>query len=362
MIYGHNKYGRFAMYAPDDGTGAGGGVGAESAQEAAQAFSQNEGMDDNTDDIANQIFNSFSEPQQVEQKEKKEEPAEEKQQQQEEENPEAPSSEPTEGTAEPEALELSDDKLVKVGDQTVPFSVFREALAKSTATEETAQRVSTELQTLSSAAAGYKQMQEGVVKFWQDQFDELAKIDPFQAARQMTPENYAAYAAELDRVAKGLEGAKNDLTKVTEASKAVDQHIIQQESEQCIAALMDPVRGIPGFKENPQGTYAKLAEYATKSCGIPVDAFNNIRDPLQLKILDKAMRYDAGMASLAKAASAVKAKVSTTGTPANKGSSGESADGGSKGATSSPAFQRLKQTGSLEDATAAIMASMGITE
>ena len=358
MIYGHNKYGRFVLYAPEDG-GAG-GVGAESAQEAAQAFTQNEGMDDNTDDIANQIFNSFSESPQEEQKEKKEKPDEENQQ---EENPEAPSGEPTEETtAPPEALELSDDKLVKVGDQTVPFSVFREALAKSTATEETAQRVSTELQTLSSTAAGYKQMQEGVVKFWQDQFDELAKIDPFQAARQMTPENYAAYATELDRVAKGLEGAKNDLTKVTEAHKAVDEHIIQQESEQCIAVLMDPVRGIPGFKEDPQGTYNKLAEYATKSCGIPVDAFNNIRDPLQLKVLDKAMRYDAGMASLAKAASAVKAKVSTTGTPANKGTSGGSADGGSKGSTSSPAFQRLKQTGSLEDATAAIMASMGMTE
>lgn len=360
MSYGHNKYGRFALYAPEDG-GAG-GVGAESSQEAAQAFTQNEGMDDNTDDIANQIFNSFSEAPQEEQKNK--EPLEKTDEdKQEEENQEATSSEPAgETSTPPEALELADDKLVKVGDQTVPFAVFREALAKSTATEETAQRVSTELQTLSDTAAGYKQMQEGVVKFWQDQFDDLAKIDPFQAARQMTPENYAAYAAELDRVAKGLEGAKNDLAKVTNASKAVDQHIIQQESEQCIAVLMDPVRGIPGFKENPQGTYNKLAEYATKSCGIPVDAFNNIRDPLQLKILDKAMRYDAGMASLAQAASAVKAKVSTTGTPANKGSSGGSADGGSKGSTSSPAFQRLKQTGSLEDATAAIMASMGMTE
>ena len=358
MRYGHNKYGRFVLYAPDDG-GAGGVV--ESAQEASQAFTQNEGMDDNTDDIANQIFNSFSEPNEVQKKEPAEKPTETSEEQPEESPASTEDKAPTEETTAPEALELPDDKLVKVGDQTVPFSVFREALAKSTATEETAQRVSTELQTLSSTAAGYKQMQEGVVKFWQDQFDDLAKIDPFQAARQMTPDNYAAYAAELDRVAKGLEGAKNDLTKVTNASQAVDQHIIQQESEQCVAALMDPVRGIPGFKENPQGTYNKLAEYATKSCGIPVDTFNNIRDPLQLKILDKAMRYDAGMASLAKAASAVKAKVSTTGTPANKGSSG-SADGGSKGSSSSPAFQRLKQTGSLEDATAAIMASMGMTE
>lgn len=122
----------------------------------------------------------------------------------------------------------------------------------------------------------------------EEKYKPYAEIDFLVASTQMPKEDFQA-------VREAALEAYGDVKFLTEELGGFMQELenkrvtaFNEGAKECIAALSDPEKGIPGWG---QPMYDELRSYAVKG-GMSQEVINQITDPAVFKLLHKAMQYD----------------------------------------------------------------------
>jgi len=264
-------------------------------------------------------------------------------------------SEPTEGHGEgepsdppaPVEEDLADDRTVSVGDRKISIGELRALAQRDTEIEQ--QRVATQqaheevLRIRQEHLDGLRQVAEGAKARW----DEFARLDIEEIRRNASPQEWDQFSGAARQAYEQFQAAQDRLTQLEPHVMQAAQEKRQQAAQECVRSLTDPKTGIPGYsvERNQKGV-----EFA-KTLGVSNDYLNSLTDPAAWRLIDMALRYHEAQ-SQAKAAKPV-TKVPATGKPAHTAQSSTTSGDAAK-----KAAQRLRQSGSDDDAIALLMARM----
>lgn len=133
--------------------------------------------------------------------------------------------------------------------------------------------------------------------------------------------------------------------KVVGAAQQVAQVVNREAASAAVATLAGPVErgGIPGWNDK---LYSDILGYAVRQ-GVPKATAEAMVDPVAIRILHKAMLYEAGSRTATEKVAAAKSDSSKVSRPG--------ASGGPTAGRDKSAMARLARTGSVDDATAAIL-------
>ncbi len=181
----------------------------------------------------------------------------------------------------------------------------------------------------------------------EQQWKPYSEIDWLVAPQNMRPEDFKQLREDAKAAYENYQFLTQNLDGYMQEQNQAQQTMQQESFQEAVKAaqeiLSDPAKGIPNWSKQ---TYDGIREYALSE-GMPADAVNSIIDPVALKVLWKASQFEAGK----KVATTKKAKASAKKVTKSKGNTG---------ATSvSKAKARLQQTGSFDDAYAALIALEG---
>lgn len=181
-------------------------------------------------------------------------------------------------------------------------------------------------------------------------FEPYSKIDFLLAAQKLSPEEYTALRNEAMAAYQDVQFLESQTDELMKEINTTQQTALRERARESLKELSseDPVKGIPGWSEK---TYDELRTYATNKLGVPADIMNNLVDAWGIRIIHKAMLYDKGTTN-----KVVTTKVNKTPKKVVKTSTTPEASKGTKGSDAQKAMQRLRQSGSEEDAEAAFLA------
>ncbi len=187
-----------------------------------------------------------------------------------------------------------------------------------------------------------------------------------QAAIEAVQEDMAPYAdvdwlvlqnqlepAEFEWHRENARKAHEKYSKLVGAAQGFEQVVGERKQAEtiraakaCIADLTDPKTGIPGWDDK---LYGEIMAYGAEA-GLPRDEVAQITNPTVIRLLRKAMLYDRGQKVATK-------KVKDAPTKVIKG--GARQDPASKTIAAKKAVRRLAQSGSEDDAVAALLGRWG---
>lgn len=183
--------------------------------------------------------------------------------------------------------------------------------------------------------AGLQQMFQAA----QQRFEPYAQIDWAVAAKEMDTEDFKALREEAQRTYQEVQFFGNSVQEYVQQRTA---QVSEQLKQAATEALVELKRDIPNFD---QKKYREIADYAV-SQGMPAEVVSNLVDAAALKLIWKAKQFDAGQSVATRKKSM---------TPKRTVSSGSS-NGNKSPDKRAAAVNRLKQSGSRDDAIAALMA------
>jgi len=259
-----------------------------------------------------------------------------------EEKPTAP-----EDSKKPTVIE-SDDALVKVTVDGEEITASVKDLKRLYGQEASRTRKSQELAAKRKEAEEASQKHiaalEQMAKIAEDEYRPYAEIDFLVASKELSSEELNALRQEAQAKYQKYAFFNQELNGYVQHMASQRSQFMAEMAKQTIAELSDPEKGIKGWGPD---LYAQIREHAVEN-GMAPETFNNIVDVPSLKLLYNAYRYDkAKKVALQKKATAPK-KVLTSTASADTTRFNED-----KGKVS---VERLKKTGSKEDAVAAILA------
>lgn len=190
-----------------------------------------------------------------------------------------------------------------------------------------------------------KRAQERWSPYSQINFLALTK-DPDINAQELT-----ALTSEAQKAWEDLQYLQGSLDNVLK--DAVDQrrNNLMTQAKEAVKVLSDPKTGIDGWSDK---LYNDIRAFAINS-GLDATMVNELVDPQAIKLLHKAMLFEKG----SQAAKTVTKKVDKTPKRIIKGQP-EVVTKSRKPSNADAAYKKLQQSGSLDDATDAILARMGI--
>lgn len=221
------------------------------------------------------------------------------------------------------------------------YSLESDYRKKTAELSEERSKIDSEYQALQTERQQQAQRLDGLLPQLQTALQgKWADVDWSTLARE-NPAEYVArreeYNQDVSKFNAGLQERQRLQSQMQEDQKKRSQEIIQRETE-----LLKEV--IPDFADPEKGA-AKKAEYTSylKGMGYDDDAIATINDHRMLVIIDKAIRYEKAMERAAKAKAGA-AKAPPVSQPGARRRDGAKAD------AVATAQNRLKRTGSVEDA------------
>lgn len=190
---------------------------------------------------------------------------------------------------------------------------------------------------------------DALIQRAQERIQPYAQIDWLVAAQKLSPDELQALRAEARRHYEDYSFLTQEAVRLHDRAKAGRAEALREAAVAAIPEIRDRIAQAGGNWS--QETYDGIRRYAVAQ-GFPAAEVDGWVNPAIIQMVYKASRYDAIKAqgpvrtrAVARSASPVK----TTGAPARVGAGTAAAD---------KAMTRLKQSGSVEDAAAAIFARM----
>lgn len=272
------------------------------------------------------------------------------------EDDEEGSEDPEETDAEPvkaKSKVIEDDNAlvkIKVGDEELQASIkdlkrlYGQEAALTKKSQEVAQKRKEVEDTGAKHLVGLQKLYERAM----ERFQPYAEVDMLVASKSLTNEEFAALRQEASRAYEDVQFLQAELDGFVQNLEVQRQNMIREQARNTIEVLKDPEQGIPNWSKE---TYDAIRNYAVRN-GMPLEAVNNIVDPVIIKTLWKAMEYDNGkqVATVKKAKTPKKVLKSKSSSETQRFTKTD----GQK------ALQRLRSTGSRDDAAAAFLSRWGV--
>jgi len=240
------------------------------------------------------------------------------------------------------------DQLIEIAGEKRTAKEWKESQMRHSDYTKKTQQVAEERKNLESIKGQTNQMREQyaaslglITKAAQDDVQQFEGVD-WQYMAETNPNDYIKYKAAYDMSRERLSKVNNEAASFFQAVDVESKKGVQQKAYHCIEEL----RGT--FKNWNNDTYYNLVEYGMQT-GMDRQLLLNCTDPGVFKALYKARMYDKGKTVKTEP----KAGLSPT-----QVRSGRNAKGQYVGKQSN-ALERLKQSGSKEDGTAAFMELFG---
>jgi hypothetical protein len=182
----------------------------------------------------------------------------------------------------------------------------------------------------------------------EDEYRPYANIDFLVAAKELNAEELKALREEASAKYQKYQYLTSELQHFTQRTAEQRSRMMHEQAQATIQELSSPETGIPGW--GPQ-LYEEVGNYAIAN-GMRPEVFTSILDAPSLRMLYDAYRYDRAR------------KVKTTKkaqAPQKVLRSSASADSGRFGNDKAKAsISKLRQSGSREDAAAALLSRWGV--
>jgi hypothetical protein len=255
--------------------------------------------------------------------------------------------------ADPQETIAGDDAKVKlvVDGKEVTASVkdLKRLYGQEAALTRKSQEVAERRKVLDAVNTKHEEALKVLVERAKERFKPYANADMILLGKQLTEEEFKAVREDAQKSYEDYKFLTQELEAVTQASRARADADYQERAKTCLEALEHPETGIKGFNEQVYGELEKFAE----SQGLSPALFRAITDPSLLKLIHAASRYDrAKKITAEKKAKPVK-KVMKSRQPT---------DASGRFVKDNKALDKLKSTGSRDDAAEAFMAKWGVTE
>lgn len=188
-----------------------------------------------------------------------------------------------------------------------------------------------------------------LVKRAEDQYRPFAEADMLLLSRELSPEDFKVVREEAKKASENYTFLTQELAKVTKENADKTQKEFRDAADACLKVLTDPEKGIKGWDET---VYNDLAKFAI-SQGLPEETFYRLTDPAMFKLLHAAMRYDKAKKVTAQKTAQPARKVIRARQPTDTSGRFVRAD-------SNKAMDKLRETGSRDDAAEALMSRWGV--
>lgn len=181
-----------------------------------------------------------------------------------------------------------------------------------------------------------------------ERYKPYAEVDMLVASKSLSNEEFAALRSEASRSYEDVQFLQAELDGFVQSLESQRQQMIREQAKSAIEVLKDPENGIPKWS---QETYDDIRNYAIRN-GMPKDIVNQIVDPVIIKTLWKAMKYDNGktVATVKKTKAPKKVLKSKSSSETQRFTKTD----GHK------AISKLRSSGSRDDAASAFLSRWGV--
>lgn len=256
------------------------------------------------------------------------------------------SDEDPQDTTEATYVESEDARVkIKVNGEEVEASIkdLKRLYGQEASLTHKSQEVAQQRKQIEEKAAQYETALETLVKRAEERYKPYANIDFLVAAKQLDADELTALRQEAVKAYEDLNFLQGELKQVHETKAQSENAQYMEKAKAAIEYLSDPEKGIPNWGE---ALYNDIRTHAVEQ-GMDMAVFNKITDPVMLKTMWKAMRYDKAKKASAKKVATAPSKVLKSKAPATRNQMGR--EGNAK------AMQRLRSEGSRDAAVDAFM-------
>ena len=256
-------------------------------------------------------------------------------------------------TPETKAKLVDDDDAVvkiKVGDEELQASIkdLKRLYGQEASLTKKSQEVALKRKEVEEQGAKHLVGLQKLYERAMERYKPYAEVDMLVASKSLSNEEFAALRTEASRAYEDVQFLQAELDGFVQSLETQRQQMIREQAKAAIEVLKDPESGIPNWS---QETYDDIRNYAIRN-GMSKDVVNQIVDPVIIKTLWKAMKYDNGktVATVKKAKApkkVLKSKVSSETQRFTK------TDG-------QKAISKLRSTGSRDDAANAFLSRWGV--
>jgi hypothetical protein len=183
----------------------------------------------------------------------------------------------------------------------------------------------------------------------EERYKPFAEADMLVLSKELSPEDFKAVREEAKKAYEDYKYLTEELGNVTKEQGAKVHKEYQEKAAECLKVLTDPEKGIKGFDE---ALYGDLAKFAA-SQGLSEDTFHRITDPAFFRMVHAAMRYDRAKKVTAQKTAQPAKKVIRARQPTDASGRFAKADSGK-------AMQKLRESGSQDDAAEALLSRWGV--
>lgn len=269
-----------------------------------------------------------------------------------EESDEDPEETPDDTKKKDQKYVEDDDAVVKikVGDEELQASIkdLKRLYGQEAALTKKSQEIA--LKRKEAEDQGAKHL-VGLQKLYEramERYKPYAEVDMLVASKSLSNEEFAALRSEASRAYEDVQFLQAELDGFVQSLESQRQQMIREQAKAAIEVLKDPENGIPKWS---QETYDDIRNYAIRN-GMPKDVVNQIVDPVIIKTLWKAMKYDNGktVATVKKAKAPKKVLKSKASSETQRFTKTD----GQK------ALSKLRSSGSRDDAASAFLSRWGV--
>jgi hypothetical protein len=150
------------------------------------------------------------------------------------------------------------------------------------------QEVAEQRKTAETERTRYAAGLDAMVQRAREAFQPYAEIDFLLAQQRMSPEDFAALRKDHQAAHDTLRFLEGELDTFIKDSHARAESDLKARAKEAIATLSDPEKGIPGWNNT---LYDEIRTHSITQ-GLSPELVNTIVDPVAIKVLWKAMRYD----------------------------------------------------------------------
>lgn len=240
---------------------------------------------------------------------------------------------------------LSDDLTLDINGTSVKLGELKALAGQAINLHTKGQEIAQQQQEVATLKADYSGRLTKQKEFVDGLFSDLAGVDMASIKANSSPEEWAKFSKYAESVVKLHGELSEGVEAITPEVQKAQQEADYKAAQACAQALTDPATGIPGYTQERHNANEEFAQ----KMGLSKDITESLTDPSAWKLIEYAHKY----AELQDKASKVvpKPTVQAPKTPAlkNEGQDGQT------GGKATDALRRLRQTGSEDDAVAALM-------
>lgn len=242
---------------------------------------------------------------------------------------------------------LEDDAVVKVkvGEEELDVAVkdLKRLYGQEAALTKKSQAVAAKTKEVEETGAKYVASLAGLLDRARQRAEPFTKVDFLVATKELSTDELTALRSEAQRHFDDVRFLEQEIDRFMGEVQQQRQSSLMEQAKECVATLK---RDIPEWNE---ALYDNLRSFAV-SQGMDKDVVNNLVDPTAFKVLHQAYLYNKGQKAVTvkKVKTPKKIIKSTTAPSVTKEVVGKK--------DVNKALERVRRTGSVDDAAAAFMA------